>query len=500
MLAWRALGSMVRSFGREMLVDDRRSYRGVDLLAIALHVADLVEARSSSPRVGVMLPTCGAFAGVASGVWFAGRTLVPLNYLLKDEELRYVIADCGADLVIASRQLCEQLKITLRAPRVVWIEDVDFKSLPTPRWPRGASEDDLAVVLYTSGTSGRPKGVMLTHGNLAANVAQVRRHVHFTRSDVMLGVLPQFHSFGLTALTCVPLFRGCRGVFSARFVPGRIVELFRQHRPTVFMGIPSMYNALLTVKDARPEDFSSLRIALSGGEPLPGSIAAAFRERFGVEIHEGFGMTETAPVTHVRLPGEDAPGSVGRPLPGVVQRIVDERTGRDLPPGVDGELRLSGPNVMKGYLNRPEETAAAFDERGFLRTGDMARVDERGFLWITGRIKEMIIVGGENVFPREVEEVLDAHPDVFAAGVVGEPDGVRGEAVVAFVEAEPGRTPDPDALRAWCRERLAGYKVPRRVEVVEALPRNPTGKIMRRALVEMLARRALSEAPAASNA
>jgi long-chain acyl-CoA synthetase len=475
---------MVRNLTRVMLVDDRREYRGIDLLVIALHIADLVESESKTPRVGVMLPTSGVFAGVASGVWFAGRTMVPLNYLLKPEELQYVIDDCGTDLLIASRQLCEHLKLEPRVKKIIWLEDVDFKRLPTPRWPKVSDRDDLAVILYTSGTSGRPKGVMLSHGNLAANVRQMRKHVHFTRSEIFLGVLPQFHSFGLTALTHVPFFSGARGIFNARFTPKKIVEAFREHRPTVFMGIPSMYNALLTVKDATADDFKSLRIAVSGGEPLPRSVAEQFKARFNVDICEGFGMTESSPVSHVRLPEDDAPGSVGRPLPEVRQRIVDPETGRDQPPGVDGELRMAGPNIMRGYLNLPDETAAAFDEHGYLRTGDMARVDERGFLWITGRIKEMIIVGGENVFPREVEEVLDAHPDVYAAGVVGERDDMRGETVVAFVEAEEGKTPDPEALRAWCRDRLAGYKVPRRIVVVDQLPRNPTGKIMRRALAE----------------
>lgn len=486
MLAWRALRTMLRNAGRVMLVDDRREYRGLDLLVMALHIADLVDARSATPRVAVMLPTSGAFAGVASGVWFAGRTLVPLNYLLKPEELQYVIDDCGTDLLFASRQLCEHLNISPKVRNIVWIEDIEFKRLPSPRWPKLSAPDDLAVILYTSGTSGRPKGVMLSHDNLSANVRQMRTAVHFTRDEIFLGVLPQFHSFGLTALTHVPFFSGAKGVFSARFTPKKIVETFRQQRPTVFMGIPSMYNALLTVKDATADDFRSLRIAISGGEPLPATVATNFRERFGVEICEGFGMTECSPVTHVRLPGEDAPGSVGRPLPEVVQRIVDPDSGRDLPPGRDGELRLSGPNIMRGYLNLPDQTKAAFDDRGFLRTGDMARVDGRGFLWITGRIKEMIIVGGENVFPREIEEVLDAHPDVYAAGVVGESDPMRGETPVAFVEAEEGKTPDPEALRAWCRERLAGYKVPRRVVVVDELPRNPTGKILRRALSDRL--------------
>lgn len=484
MLAWRALRSMLLHFGREMLVDDRRSYRGVDLLTIALHTADLVETYAKAPRVGVMLPTSGAFAGVASGVWFVGKTLVPLNYLLKPEELQYVIDDCGADLLIASRQLVEHLGLSPKVDKIVWIEDIDFRKLPTPRWPKVSGPDELAVILYTSGTSGRPKGVMLSHRNLSSNVQQMHDHVHFTNRDVFLGVLPQFHSFGLNALTHAPFFCGAKGVYNARFTPKKIIESFRQHRPTVFMGIPSMYNALLTVKDATAEDFASLRIAISGGEPLPEAVSTAFRERFKIDICEGFGMTECSPVTHVRLPGEDVPGSVGRPLPGVRQRIVDPATGRDLPIDTDGELRLAGPNIMTGYLGLPKETSATFDEKGYLRTGDMARIDARGFLRITGRIKEMMIVGGENVFPREIEEVLDAHPEVFAAGVVGEKDPVRGEVPVAFVEAEEGKSPDPEALRAWCRDRLAGYKVPRRVVVVDKLPRNPTGKIMRRALAE----------------
>jgi len=477
---------MLRGLNRELLIDDRRSYRGIDLLAIALHIADVVEAGSRSERIGIMLPTSGAFTGVISGVWFAGRTAVPLNYLLKPEELQYVIDDSGTDLLIASRKLFETLGIEPNVKSIVWIEDVDFTTMPSPRLPKRCAADDTAVVLYTSGTSGRPKGVMLTHHNLWSNVTQIREHEHIGRRDVFLGVLPQFHSFGLTALTLLPFLTGAKAVYNARFTPRRIVDLFKAHRPTVFFAIPSMYNALMTVKGAKPEDFASLRMAISGGEPLSETISKGFKERLGVEVCEGYGMTESAPVTHARLARENAPGSVGRPLPRVRQRIVDEATGRDLPPGVDGELRLGGPNIMKGYLNLPEETAASFDEQGDLRTGDMARVDERGFLWITGRIKEMLIVGGENVFPREIEEVLDAHPDVYAAGVVGESDPMRGEVPVAFVEAEEGSAPVPDDLRAWCRERLAGYKVPKRVVVVEQLPRNPTGKVLRRALKDML--------------
>lgn len=486
MLAWRSLRTMLKNLNREMVVDDRRSYRGIDLLTISMHIADVVESKSSTERVAVILPTSGAFTGVAAGIWFAGRTLVPLNYLLKPDELQYVIDDSGTDLLIASRQMCGQLKIEPMVNNIVWIEDIEFKRMPTPRWPSFQRSDDVAVVLYTSGTSGRPKGVMLSHGNLSANVRQIRQHVHLDRNDVFLGVLPQFHSFGLTALTLLPFFTGAKAVYNARFTPRRIVDLFKAHRPTAFMAIPSMYNALMTVKGAKPEDFASIRVAISGGEPLPAPIADGFRERYSIEICEGYGMTETSPVTHVRQPDDQAAGTVGRPLPEVRQRIVDESNGQDLPVGSDGELRLAGPNIMMGYLNLPEATAATFDEHGYLRTGDMARVDERGYLRITGRIKEMIIVGGENVFPREIEDVLDSHPDVYASGVVGESDPMRGEVPVGFVEAEEGKSIDPDEVRAWCRDKLAGYKVPKRVVIIDELPRNATGKVLRRSLRTLL--------------
>jgi long-chain acyl-CoA synthetase len=243
----------------------------------------------------------------------------------------------------------------------------------------------------------------------------------------------------------------------------------------------------MTVKSAQADAFKTIRLALSGGEPLPRDVSDRFFERFGVRICEGYGMTETAPVTNVMLPDEHHKlGAVGRALPGVVQRVVNPETGHEVGANVDGELRIGGPNVMQGYLNLPELTAEVFDEYGHLKTGDMAQIDEDGFLSITGRIKEMLIVGGENVFPREIEEVLNAHPAVAASGVVGQKDPMRGEVPVGYVELEEGASVEDDELVRWCRDRLAGYKVPRRVVVLSGMPRNPTGKVLRRALSEML--------------
>ncbi|MEO1129453.1 MAG: AMP-binding protein, partial [Planctomycetota bacterium] len=408
--------------------------------------------------------------------------VVPLNYLLKPEEQQYIIDDCGTDMVLTVRPLVEFAGFEPKCNRVDYLEDLSFKGVPKLRWPKGAAQDDLATLLYTSGTSGRPKGVMLSHGNLIANISQCVRLTHFSLHDRFLGVLPQFHSFGFTVLTMLPLTIGASVVYTARFVPGSIVKLIEKHRPTVFVGIPSMYNALLRAKSATPDTFSSVRFLVSGGEPLPDSVAKAFKDRFGVHIAEGYGLTETAPVTNVCLPDDFRSHSVGRAVPDLDQRIIDPETGSTLGPNTDGEVRMRGPNVMRGYYELAEATDAAFDENGYFKTGDMGRLDDDGHLYITGRIKEMMIVGGENVFPREIEEVLDAFPAVQASGVVGKQDDMRGELPVAFVELLEDEPYDEQALRDFCRERLASYKLPREIRVIDALPRNPTGKIMRREL------------------
>lgn len=483
---WPIVRRALRRPSRVAIIDDRRRWKAIELLAGAMRLAEEIDRRTTRPHVGVMLPATGAFPMAALAVWWLGKTLVPLNFLLRRDELDYVVKDSEADLIVTSEALLEHLDAPPRNAALLRLEDVSFKGLPEPRWPALAAPEDIAVILYTSGTSGRPKGVILTHDNLASNVRQVIDWVDFTPDDVILGVLPQFHSFGLTVLTLLPLTRGCRTIYSARFMPQRIVKLFREHRPTVFVGLPSMFNALLSVKDAHAEDFASLRYTVSGGEPLPDAVFERFLDRFGVAIHEGYGLTETSPVTNWCRPQEFIRHSVGKPLPRVDERIVDPASGLTLPPDHDGEVRIKGPNVMRGYFKLPAETAAAFDDEGYFRTGDIGRFDNEGRLYITGRLKEMMIVGGENVFPREIEEVLNRHRSINASGVIGVPDGMRGETPVAFVELNEGATFDEPALRTWCRDNLANYKVPRRIIHLETLPRNPTGKVLRRELKKML--------------
>ncbi len=471
-------------------VDDMKTWKRIELIVAACLVADEIDRRTSEKMVGVMLPTSGAFGVVALACWMTGRTIVPLNYLLKKDDIEFLIEDSGIDYVVTSKRLLNFLGFTPDNARFECMEDMDLGGVPEPRIPAFTDDSETAVILYTSGTSGKPKGVVLTHGNLKANVKQCIEHAGWDECSTMVGVLPQFHSFGLTVLTVLPMMLGSKVVYTARFVPGKIAELIKEHKPVAFIGIPSMYAALARVKDASPADFRSLELAISGGEPLPSEVAEAFEKRFGIRITEGYGLTETAPVSNICMPHYFAERSVGKPVPRLEQRIVgfegaDE--GRTMPTGKEGEIRMRGPNVMPGYYKRPEETAAAFDDQGFFRTGDVGKFDEQGRLYITGRIKEMMIVGGENVFPREIEEVLLRHPAIAACGVVGKPDGVRGEVPVAYVERNDDEPFDAAEIRSWLRERIAGYKVPKEITVVDELPRGPTGKVTRRELMKRAA-------------
>jgi long-chain acyl-CoA synthetase len=481
----RVLEPMLRNLifrpARIAVVDDRKTWRGFELYLATLHLARAIERTTDRRHVGFMLPTSGLSAVAILATWMLGRTVVPLNYLLKGEDLEYVIDDAELDAVITVKPMLDHFGDLPAHVKQIRMDEMSFKGLPPLRRAVKRPDDFLATLLYTSGTSGKPKGVMLTTGNLGSNARQCIEWAQFTRHDVLLGVLPQFHSFGFTVLTLLPLAIGAKVVFTARFMPKRILNLLEKHRPTALIAIPSMYGALLSAKSAKADHFSSLRFIVSGGEPLPRSVFEGFRERFGVTINEGYGLTETAPVTNWCRPQEHRDGSVGPCLPGVEVKIVSLE-GERLPAGEEGEICFRGPNIMQGYYRMPEETAKVFDDEGYFRTGDMGRLDDDGHLYITGRIKEMLIIGGENVFPREIEEVLNAHPSVHASAVIGIQDPSRGELPLAFVELEDDADFDETALRSHCRERLAQYKVPREIRLMDELPRNPTGKIMRREL------------------
>jgi len=468
---------------RVVAIDDQKSWKAIELLGGAAHLAEKIEATCATRHVGVMLPTGGAFIMASLTAWLLDRTVVPINYLLSPNERQFVIDHCETDTIITAGPLIDHLGERPRGVKLLHLDRLVFNGPPPLRWPPRPKGHQIAALLYTSGTSGRPKGVMLSHDNLFHNAMNSIAHMSITNTETFLGVLPQFHSFGLTALTIVPLIAGCPIVYSARFVPRRIVKLIRRHRPGIFMAIPSMYGTLLSVKEAEPDDFRSIRLAISGSEPLSASVRERFNERFDVLIREGYGLTETSPIVSVNSDGAYRPGSVGQ-LIADCQVVIADDEGRHLPTGEEGEVLIRGHNIMAGYYKQPDLTREAIDDDGYFHTGDWGKRDHAGYLYITGRKKEMLIIGGENVFPREIEEVLNRHESVKDSAVVGRRDDVRGEVPIAFVEVKEDAEFDAGALRSFCREHLAQFKVPREIRQIDALPRNPTGKVLRRELAE----------------
>jgi long-chain acyl-CoA synthetase len=341
--------------------------------------------------------------------------------------------------------------------------------------------DGTAVLLYTSGTTGRPKGAELTHANLKTNVEVVLRNlIQMGDEDTILGALPLFHSFGQTCGLNCGVAAGARLTLVPRFDPEKALEVIERDRVTVFQGVPTMYTAMLHSDRKDEVDVSCLRLCVSGGSAMPGEVLRAFEDQFGCQVLEGYGLSETSPVASFNHPDRERKvGSIGTPIEGVEMRVVDENR-QEVPQGEVGEIAIRGHNVMKGYWNRPDATAEAIDGEGWFYTGDMAYVDEEGYFFIVDRKKDLIIRGGYNVYPREVEEVLYEHPAVAECAVVGVPDEKMGEEIGAAVVVKPGEDASEDDLREYVKEQLAGYKYPRRVWFEDELPKGPTGKILKR--------------------
>jgi long-chain acyl-CoA synthetase len=481
---------------RTAVIDDQREYSFIKIAVGAMHVAKAIEQATDRDKVGIMLPTSGAFPVALLGAWLAKKTPVPLNYLLSQDELNHVVEDSGIDVVVTAGKMLDALEgLGVDAtklpgpPDLLKLEELSFKGLPPLRLPPKPADDDLAVLLYTSGTSGKPKGVMLSEKNLRHNIEACLEHAGLTHCDAFLGVLPQFHTFGLTVLTLLPLYVGGKSIYTARFMPKKLIDLMVKHRPQLFVAVPSMLNAMLGVKKSTPDDWKSLRFVICGGEPLPQAVFEGFQEKFNVHLLEGYGLTETSPVSNWSTPEQNRRHSVGKSLPQVQNFIVGDND-QLLGPNQEGEILIAGPSVMLGYYQLPELTAQVIVHLDIpgqgrtrcFRTGDIGKLDDEGYLYITGRKKEMLIIGGENVFPREIEEVLNRHESVHASAVVGRQDGSRGEVAIAFVELEEGAAFDESALKAHCREGMAGFKVPKEIRLLDELPRTPTGKVLRREL------------------
>jgi len=342
------------------------------------------------------------------------------------------------------------------------------------------NDDDVAIILYTSGTTGKPKGAMLTHRNLYSNAKDVADYLKMNNDDRVVTVLPMFHVFCLTVALNAPLLSGATLLIAPKFSPKEIFALIKGYEATVFAGVPTMYNFLYQFPDGHPDDLKSLRLCISGGASLPVALLKNFEQKFNVLVSEGYGLSEASPVSCFNpLDRPRKPGSIGTSILRVENKVVDE-LGEDVPVGSVGELIVRGPNVMKGYYKMPEETAATI-RNGWLHTGDMARMDEEGYFYIVDRKKDLIIIGGYNVYPREVEEVIYNHPDVVEVAVVGVPEPNQGEAINAYVVSKNPKL-SKEQIIEYCKEHLAKYKVPTTIEFLEELPKNTTGKILRRAL------------------
>ncbi len=341
-------------------------------------------------------------------------------------------------------------------------------------------DEDVAVILYTSGTTGKPKGAMLTHRNLYSNANDVAEYLKINSDDRVITTLPMFHVFCLTVVLNAPLMAGGTLLIAPKFSPKDIFAIAKNHEATVFAGVPTMYNFLYQYEESNPEDLKTLRLCISGGASMPVALLTSFEQKFNVLVSEGYGLSEASPVTCFNpLDRPRKPGSIGTNILNVENKIVNE-LGEEVPVGQVGELIVKGPNVMKGYYKLPEETAATIKD-DWLYTGDLAQMDEEGYFYIVDRKKDMVIVGGYNVYPREVEEVLYSHPEVVEAAVLGVPDPNLGEAVQAFVVKKSASLSEQELL-AYCSMHLAKYKLPTVIEFIDELPKNTTGKILRRAL------------------
>jgi len=477
-------------------------------------------------RVGLVLPNCPQAVVALFGALRLGATVVQNNPLYTERELAYQLADAGVEVLVCLDLTYERVKAlrSRTAIREVIVTSVldelpgvkrvlapytrkgkaasaaIGRDEPVKRWrellgaapaaPEQVEVDadrDLALLQYTGGTTGVSKGVMLTHANLRANVEQVR--AWFPDADpgreVMMAVLPFFHVYGLTVCLLLGLRLGAALVLIPRFDLDGVLAAVDKYRPTLFPGVPTMYVAINNAVSKGGHDLSSIKACLSGAAALPQEVAERFERFSGGRLVEGYGLSETSPVAIANpIYGKRKAGTIGMPIPDTLARVADpEDPGRTMPAGEPGELALAGPQVMLGYWNRPDETAQVLRD-GWLLTGDMAVMDEEGYFSIVDRKKDMIIAGGYNIYPREVEEILYEHPKILEVAVAGVPDSYRGEVVKAFVVLRPGEQATTDEIREFAKARLAGYKVPRSVEFRDDLPKTMIGKVLRRALVE----------------
>jgi long-chain acyl-CoA synthetase len=468
-----------------------------DLVAQSAWVArELINTRHVQPgdRVAIWLKNCPEFVSVLFGILQAGAVAVPINNFLKPDEVSYILKDCGAKMLISSGEMKEgttRLGETVSSLQVLEIESMGRSNEPIP-YENNQAERDLAVIIYTSGTTGKPKGAMLTHGNLLHNVESCRQVLQAVSFDRFAVLLPMFHSFMLTVGILLPIcVGGSLVLIKSLHPPKNIIGEILRNQATILPAIPQLFR---TLANAPLPPNLPLRLCISGAAPLPVEVLKEFNARFPIPLLEGYGLSEASPVVTMNpIQGPWKAGSIGIPIPDVEVTIQNE-SGDILKPREVGELCVRGGNVMLGYLNQPDETRKVM--RGdWLLTGDVGYMDEDGYIYITDRKKDMLLVNGINVYPREVEEIIYQFPGVKEAAVVSRPDSRKGEQPVAFVAANDGTVLDSKELVQFLRGKLADYKVPRQITIIPALPRNATGKVLKTTLRDM-ARASREEAAA----
>ena len=487
----------IQRFGEyEALAFEGRRITNMDQHRAASRVAHALVRLGVQPgdRVVVMLPNCPQVMQSYGGILRVGAVIVPVIFLLGEAEVAHIVADSEARVVITSSDMVgkveKQIGVLPNLRHVLLVdgggqsglrsfeEETDGESDRFEAVPRG--DGDLAVILYTSGTTGTPKGVALSHANLESNARASASLFELDRERWGVGVLPLSHSYGLTVMNAGHIL-GTRSALLRWFNPEEVLRTIQEFRAEAMSGVPTMFVYLLNYPGASAYDTSTMRVWGSGAAPLPVEVVEPFERRFGGKLLEGYGLTEASPVVAAhRLSGVRKLGSVGQPIPGVTVSIRDDDD-RALPVDEVGEVCVQGPNVMVGYYRNPEETAKTI-RGGWLRTGDMGRLDADNFLYIVERKKDLIIRGGFNIYPRDVEEALYAFPGVAEAAVIGLPDTLMGEEVVAFVVLKPGQAATADEVAGFCQTRLAKYKCPKEIRFVDALPKSPVGKILRKEL------------------
>jgi len=472
------------------------SYRELETAANKIAHALRDKGVGRGDRVAVYCINSPYFAAAYFGILKLGATVVTVNLLLHHSEVEYVLKDSGAKAVVfyemfapnisAIRDNLPDLESLIVVGNTDQVEAIAYSEIMQTMPGTTVEEDvdpeeDVAAILYTSGTTGNPKGAMLTHRNLLSNSSSVAYSLGIGKDDVLLTVLPMFHSFAMTCCLITPVRHVARIVAVPKFDPALVADMAKASQATLFFGVPSMYIVLLQLPEEKTDCLKSLKYVISGGAAMPREVMAQFEERFGLAVYEGDGPTECSPVTSVNpIGGVRKPGSIGLPIRDVEMKIVDLE-GNELPLNTIGEIIVRGPNVMKGYFNLPEETEESFFGEWF-RTGDMGTKDEDGYFYIVDRIKDMIIVNGINVYPRHVEEVIYKHPAVAEAAVIGVPHRRSGETVKAYVVLRSGAEATGAEIRKFCLQHLGSFEVPRTVVITDKLPKSSTGKILKREL------------------